>query len=86
MFSRYVVHPGAGHLVNAISGTGLLVPVQAEIEARPLATRLAGLLRLWTLRASERRALARLDDHALADIGMSRAEARREAAKPFWRR
>ncbi len=31
-----------------------------------------------------RRALERLDDHGLRDIGITRAQARREAARPFW--
>ncbi|MFW5679116.1 MAG: DUF1127 domain-containing protein [Pseudomonadota bacterium] len=39
---------------------------------------------LWYGRARERRALAELDDHLLRDIGVSRAEADREAGKPFW--
>ena len=37
-------------------------------------------------RSRQRRALARLDDTLLADIGLSRAEAGRETRKPFWRR
>jgi uncharacterized protein YjiS (DUF1127 family) len=36
-------------------------------------------------RARQRRALACLDDRLLRDIGLSRAAAAREAAKPFWR-
>ncbi len=32
----------------------------------------------------QRRALARLDDRALADLGLSRYEARRESRRPFW--
>jgi uncharacterized protein YjiS (DUF1127 family) len=35
-------------------------------------------------RQRQRRRLAELDDRALADIGLSRAEARFEAEKPFW--
>jgi len=34
--------------------------------------------------ASTRRHLAEIDAHMLADIGLSRAEARMEAARPFW--
>lgn len=47
--------------------------------------RLLGLLALWIERATQRRALAELDDHLLEDVGISRSEARQEAAKPFWR-
>ena len=32
----------------------------------------------------QRRALARLDDKALADIGLTRDEAQIEANRPFW--
>jgi len=32
----------------------------------------------------QRRALARLDDARLCDIGLSREDARREAARPVW--
>lgn len=86
MFSRFVVHPGAGHLVNAISGSGLMVPVRVDIESPSRFVGALKLLRLWVMRARERRALVRLDEHALTDIGMSRADALSEAAKPFWRR
>jgi len=34
--------------------------------------------------AAERRSLADLDDHLLADIGLDRATMRAEAARPFW--
>jgi uncharacterized protein YjiS (DUF1127 family) len=43
----------------------------------------------WFCRAYDRylqrRALAELDDRLLADIGVTRAEARRECAVPLWR-
>jgi len=38
------------------------------------------LLSLWR----SRRALARLDARALSDIGLSRADAAAEAARPVW--
>jgi len=34
--------------------------------------------------ARERRQLARLDDRALKDFGVSRADAERESARGFW--
>ncbi len=34
--------------------------------------------------ARERRALAGLSDHLLDDVGLTRAEAQREAARPVW--
>lgn len=39
----------------------------------------------WLDRARSRRQLARLDDRQLRDIGVSRTDADREAAKPFWK-
>ncbi len=42
-------------------------------------------LRLWHLRATQRPQLARLSDQKLRDIGLTRAQAEYEAAKPFWR-
>jgi uncharacterized protein YjiS (DUF1127 family) len=41
------------------------------------------LLQMAALRRQRLR-LARLDDHLLEDIGLSRAEARREARRPAW--
>ncbi len=46
--------------------------------------RLFGLLALWIERATQRHALAELDDRLLKDVGISRSEARQETAKPFW--
>ena len=45
----------------------------------------AGILGTWFERSRQRRALAELDDRLLDDIGVTRSEARREAAKPLWR-
>ena len=47
--------------------------------------RLARILFLWHDRARQRRHLQSLSDHMLRDIGLSRADVRAEAGKPFWR-
>jgi uncharacterized protein YjiS (DUF1127 family) len=39
----------------------------------------------WAIRHGTRRALAELERHQLLDIGKTVEDARREAAKPFWR-
>jgi uncharacterized protein YjiS (DUF1127 family) len=44
-----------------------------------------GTVALWIERTRQRTALAGLDDCMLRDIGITRAEAMREAEKPFWR-
>lgn len=46
---------------------------------------IGALLARWHERWQSRRHLASLDQDALDDIGLSPAEARREADKPFWR-
>lgn len=43
------------------------------------------LLEAWVERRRQRRALLELSDALLKDIGVSRADALREASKPFWR-
>jgi uncharacterized protein YjiS (DUF1127 family) len=43
------------------------------------------LLLNWQARARERRCLQQMDDHALRDVGLSRADIERESSKHFWR-
>lgn len=43
------------------------------------------MLATWRHRAASRRALRGMPEFLLADIGIDRIEAEREAAKPFWR-
>jgi uncharacterized protein YjiS (DUF1127 family) len=51
-----------------------------------LSFNLSATIRIWIARSHQRQALAELNDHLLRDIGVTRHEALREAAKPFWRR
>ena len=44
----------------------------------------ATTVRVWFERSRQRRALAELDARMLRDIGVTSAQARREAATPFW--
>ena len=55
-----------------------------EWSAWRLWSPLISTLRLWRERSRSRRHLALLDDRALADIGLSRAEQRQESCKRFW--
>jgi uncharacterized protein YjiS (DUF1127 family) len=55
----------------------------ATAPARPGAGVLA-TLRAWTERWRHRTRLLELDDRMLRDVGLSRADVEREAAKPFW--
>ena len=66
-----------------------VTPRGATPNAGPTTTgllvRILDRLLLWQERASQRQALSSLGDRMLRDIGVSRAEAEREAGKPFWR-
>ncbi len=42
-------------------------------------------LAAWNSRQAQRRHLLELDERLLSDVGLSRAQAEAEAAKPFWR-
>jgi uncharacterized protein YjiS (DUF1127 family) len=46
---------------------------------------IAGILQEWAERRRSRRHLAELDVRLLRDIGLSPAEAMREALLPFWK-
>lgn len=52
--------------------------------ARPAGVGVLATLALWAERRRQRLALLELDGALLADIGLSAADARREAGKPFW--
>jgi len=50
-----------------------------------MAHTLVKTLRTWQRRAEERRQLLDMDDHLLADIGLTHADAVAEAEKPVWK-
>ncbi len=57
-------------------------------EPRQALPRLRAVLRrmlFWHERSRQRAVLAELDQHLLDDIGVTRAQARSESLKPFWR-
>ncbi len=61
------------------------VPITVKtINLSALPIRLVDTLLAWQDRARQRYRLAELDDRMLADIGVGRAAAAHEAAKPFW--
>ncbi len=56
----------------------------AELCTKPARRGWIGTLANMFAVKRQRRNLARLDDHLLNDIGLSRHEAHTEAAKPAW--
>jgi uncharacterized protein YjiS (DUF1127 family) len=50
-----------------------------------MASRLLLILVEWQERAEQREHLANMDESMLKDIGISGADAWREASKPFWK-
>lgn len=66
-----IVHSAAGSRLHVAA-----IRLALAVAARQL-------LRWWNL-AQQRHRLAQLDERALKDIGISRAEAEQEAQRPFW--
>ena len=58
-------------------------PTRADRWRAALAAATAAVI-LWWERDRSRRVLATLGDHELHDIGVTRADAELESAKPFW--
>jgi uncharacterized protein YjiS (DUF1127 family) len=60
---------------------------QGGAPASTIAVTLAFRLRLglWRSRVRSRRALARMSERELADIGVSWSQIAEEVSKPFWR-
>ncbi len=90
---------GFGPVFSAV--TAMVSPAHQTITRQPLYERVAPLeinpgfttivhmfldqFHRWHRRADERRALMALDDRMLQDIGVEKADALDEGAKPFWR-
>ena len=66
------------------SAQTLTAPVLRIEMVNPL-ERLVTTVVAWQQRYEMRRHLLEMEDRLLDDIGMSRAQARLEADKPFWR-
>jgi uncharacterized protein YjiS (DUF1127 family) len=62
----------------------LQAPLRWRSAGNPV-KRLFTAMVIWQQRYALRQHLLEMDARLLEDIGLSRAEARREAAKPFWK-
>ncbi len=67
----------------AVDASQSALDVIGRLASLPLA--ILETLLVWQERDQQRRHLAALDDRLLSDIEISRADAAREAAVPFWR-
>lgn len=63
----------------------LKLPAEHRLGIRALLTVALARLHGWYVAYRQRRALLRLDDTMLKDIGISRVDALQEGSKPFWR-
>ena len=75
----------AEHGTSAPRFYGALTEVDLRSAVRRGLARLGQRLLAWHDRARERRELMELSDDMLRDLGIPRDEARRQAARPFWR-
>lgn len=78
---------GGTHAMRPAAGAVARMPSVSELGARLgalIAAAFAAVL-AWRAQSRERAALASLDDRALADIGLTRAEVWVEVDKPVWR-
>ena len=72
--------------VTVIPGVGPAHGARPRRRSLPRLVTAAGAAVIrWLERSHQRRALQRLDDRMLRDIGLSRADVAGESAKPFWR-
>ena len=63
---------------------GYVLAQAIRVERLPSLAGIWRMLRRWRQLARERGQLARLNDAALKDLGLSRADALQEAERPFW--
>ena len=70
------------HLIEDMDIAAMTFAAIGRIEA--FADKVSSLVRLWSRRSHDRRALAQMNEHMLNDIGLCRADIDRETSKFFW--
>lgn len=73
----------ATYILHTVAGRRHFSPTANHAHSSVMA-RVADKLATWQNRAAERRQLLEMDDRLLQDMGISRADAFKEASKPFW--
>ncbi|MEO1090333.1 MAG: DUF1127 domain-containing protein [Pseudomonadota bacterium] len=64
--------------------TNWTLTIPSRADGPSFGARLLTAVRTWYIRSKQRRALAELDDRMLRDLGLTRHDVLKEAAKPFW--
>jgi uncharacterized protein YjiS (DUF1127 family) len=72
------------HFIDDIDIAASTLTVIGRIEE--FATRAGNVAHTWVRRSNERRALAQMNEHMLADIGLTRFDVRQEVDKYFWQK
>ena len=75
------------HTINTkllAAGSAAAKPFRAVAKIRRFTVKLLTLFVTWQERNEQRQALGALDERMLKDIGVSGADAHKEARKPFW--
>ena len=72
------------HFIDDMDIAALALAAVERVES--FADKIAAVLAQWQCRAVQRRALQAMSEHMLDDIGLTRGEVEREAAKHFWQR
>jgi uncharacterized protein YjiS (DUF1127 family) len=70
------------NLAGAASAT--TKSLRALGKVRHVVVKCLRILVIWQERAEQRHALRALNEHMLKDIGVTHADAYKEAQKPFW--
>ena len=65
-------------------GYALAATAPRQLSLSPLLSKLGRQLKRWYQLAQQRRRLASLNEAALKDLGLSRADVLQEAERPFW--
>ncbi len=78
--------PGAVESNSSAPGTTRSLVATLDLYLPRRGRNFWATLARWHERASQRRALAKLDADLLRDIGITHRRAKREAEKPFWKR
>ncbi len=74
------------HTPSPLPAVGRSHDATAQPPVRSTLLGMLTILATWQQRWNQRRILESLDDRAMHDLALSRADIHRESSKPFWMR